>query len=100
MAGIGLLRSRERVGHAAFAVSAAGCIGGSPLFKRLENTGFVMAVPKRKTTPSKRGMRRSHDSLRVEAFQECPNCGELKRPHNMCDKCGYYNGREVVAIGA
>jgi len=63
-------------------------------------TGFVMAVPKRKTSPSKRGMRRSHDSLRVEAFQECANCGELKRPHNMCDKCGYYNGREVVAIGA
>jgi large subunit ribosomal protein L32 len=62
--------------------------------------GLVMAVPKRKTSPSKRGMRRSHDSLKVEAFQECSNCGELKRPHNLCDKCGYYNGREVVAIGA
>ncbi|MBK6413743.1 MAG: 50S ribosomal protein L32 [Sphingopyxis sp.] len=42
-----------------------------------------MAVPKRKTSPSKRGMRRSHDSLKVEAFQECPNCGELKRPHTL-----------------
>eukprot|EP01035_Chromulina_nebulosa_P008313 gene8312-11269_t len=42
-----------------------------------------MAVPKRKTTPSKRGMRRAHDSLTVAAFQECPNCGELKRPHNL-----------------
>jgi large subunit ribosomal protein L32 len=59
-----------------------------------------MAVPKRKTSPSKRGMRRSHDKLPVEAFQECSNCGELKRPHNLCTSCGHYNGREVVAIGA
>ena len=48
-----------------------------------------MAVPKRKTSPSKRGMRRSHDSLTVEAFQECSNCGELKRPHHVCPACGH-----------
>ncbi|CAN5374715.1 50S ribosomal protein L32 [soil metagenome] len=59
-----------------------------------------MAVPKRKTSPSKRGMRRSHDSLRIEAFQECSNCGELKRPHNLCVSCGHYNGREIIAVGA
>ncbi|MEO9470137.1 50S ribosomal protein L32 [Parasphingorhabdus sp.] len=57
-----------------------------------------MAVPKRKTTPSKRGMRRSHDALKVEAYQECANCGELKRPHHMCGSCGHYNGREVLAV--
>jgi large subunit ribosomal protein L32 len=56
-----------------------------------------MAVPKRKTSPSKRNMRRSHDSLSVESYQECPNCGELKRPHNLCNSCGHYNGREIVA---
>ncbi len=56
-----------------------------------------MAVPKRKTSPSKRNMRRSHDALSVEAYQECPNCGELKRPHNLCNSCGHYNGREIVA---
>lgn len=59
-----------------------------------------MAVPKRKTSPSKRGMRRSHDALSVEAYQECSNCGELKRPHHICGACGHYNGREVVAVGA
>src|SRR3546814_8434345 len=59
-----------------------------------------MAVPKRKTSPSKRGMRRSHDSLSVEAFQECPNCGELRRPHNLCTACGHYNGREIIAVDA
>lgn len=64
------------------------------------DTGADMAVPKRKTSPSKRGMRRSHDSLKVEAFQECTNCGELKRPHHLCTACGHYNGREVIAVGA
>lgn len=58
-----------------------------------------MAVPKRKVSPSRRGMRRSHDALKVEAFGECSNCGELKRPHNLCNHCGHYNGREIVAVG-
>jgi large subunit ribosomal protein L32 len=62
--------------------------------------GAEMAVPKRKTSPSRRNMRRSHDALTVEAFQECPNCGELKRPHNMCNACGHYNGREIVSVEA
>ena len=62
-------------------------------------TGATMAVPKRKVSPSRRGMRRSHDSLKVEAFHACSNCGELKRPHNLCSHCGHYNGREVVAVG-
>ena len=58
-----------------------------------------MAVPKRKVSPHRRGNRRSHDSLKVEAFHECPGCGELKRPHNLCLACGHYNGREIVAVG-
>ena len=56
-----------------------------------------MAVPKRKVSPHRRGNRRAHDSLTVEAHHECSNCGELKRPHNLCPHCGYYNGREVLA---
>ncbi|GBQ87358.1 50S ribosomal protein L32 [Acetobacter nitrogenifigens DSM 23921 = NBRC 105050] len=58
-----------------------------------------MAVPKRKTSPSRRGMRRSHEALRVESSAECGNCGELKRPHHICSHCGHYDGREVIAAG-
>jgi large subunit ribosomal protein L32 len=57
----------------------------------------AMAVPKRKTSPSKRNMRRSHHALRPDAHAECANCGELKRPHHVCSACGHYDGREVVA---
>ena len=55
-----------------------------------------MAVPKRKTSPSKRNMRRSHHALKAVVAGECANCGELTRPHHVCPKCGYYDGREVV----
>ena len=41
----------------------------------------------------------AHDALKVEAFVECSNCGELKRPHHLCVPCGHYNGREVIAVG-
>jgi large subunit ribosomal protein L32 len=42
-------------------------------------------------------MRRSHHALKVVAAMECPNCGELKRPHHVCASCGHYDEREVVA---
>lgn len=56
-----------------------------------------MAVPKSKISTSRRGMRRSHDALKANAVQECPNCGELKQPHHVCSACGFYGEREVVA---
>lgn len=56
-----------------------------------------MAVPKKKISKSRRDMRRSHHALKPQSRIECPNCGELKRPHHVCKACGYYEGREVVA---
>ncbi len=54
-----------------------------------------MAVPKRKTSPSKRGMRRSHDSLKRTNPVEDKTTGELKRPHHVSAD-GYYKGRKVT----
>lgn len=56
-----------------------------------------MAVPKSKITRSRRGQRRSHDALVASNPAECPNCGELKRPHHVCASCGHYDEREIVA---
>jgi len=56
-----------------------------------------MAVQQNRVTRSKRNMRRAHDSLKAVSGQECPSCGELKRPHHVCRACGHYNDREVVA---
>lgn len=57
-----------------------------------------MAVPKRKVTQSRRNMRRAHDSLTPKAYNECSNCGEMKRPHHVCAACGHYDGREVIEV--
>ncbi len=54
-----------------------------------------MAVPKRKQSPSRRGMRRSHDALKPVGVHECKGCGEQKRPHHVCPACGQYDEREV-----
>jgi len=57
---------------------------------------FTMAVPKRKTTPSKRGMRRSADALKQPAYVEDKDSGELRRPHHIDLKTGMYRGRQVL----
>ena len=56
-----------------------------------------MAVPKKKVSSSRQRMRRAHHALDVQTSTECPNCGELKRPHHVCGSCGHYDKREVVA---
>ncbi|MBH68691.1 MAG: 50S ribosomal protein L32 [Rhodospirillaceae bacterium] len=55
-----------------------------------------MAVPKRKTTPSKRNMRRAHDAIKPDAYVESPDTGELHRPHHIDLKTGQYRGRQVL----
>ena len=57
-----------------------------------------MAVPKSKITRSRRGMRRSHDSLIADAYVESKDTGELHRPHHIDLKTGMYKGRQVLNI--
>jgi large subunit ribosomal protein L32 len=56
----------------------------------------VMAVPKRKTTPSRRGMRRAHDSVKTTQWVEDQHTGEPKRRHHIDLKTGMYKGRQVI----
>ena len=56
----------------------------------------AMAVPKRKTSPSKRGMRRSADALARPAYIEDKDSGELRRPHHIDLKTGIYRGRQIL----
>ncbi len=57
-----------------------------------------MAVPKRKTSRSKRDMRRAnHDRVTAPQTIACPNCGDMMLPHRVCPACGQYKGRQIVA---
>ncbi|MBN2644740.1 MAG: 50S ribosomal protein L32 [Desulfuromonadaceae bacterium] len=55
-----------------------------------------MAVPKKKTSKSKRDMRRSHDGLTAPGISICPQCDEPKQPHRACAACGFYKDRDVL----
>jgi len=55
-----------------------------------------MAVQKSRKTPSKRGMRRSHDALSSETLSVEPTTGETHRRHHVSAD-GYYRGRKVIA---
>ncbi|ESQ78120.1 50S ribosomal protein L32 [Asticcacaulis sp. BYS171W] len=55
-----------------------------------------MAVPKRKVSPSRRNMRRSHHALGANSYVEDKDTGELRRPHHVDLKTGIYKGRQVL----
>jgi large subunit ribosomal protein L32 len=54
-----------------------------------------MAVPKKKTSKSRRNMRRSHHALDKVNVVIDPITGEYKRPHHINDD-GTYNNRQVL----
>jgi large subunit ribosomal protein L32 len=57
-----------------------------------------MAVPKRKTTPSKRNMRRSHHRIKPTNIVEDKKSGEFRLSHHVDLKTGFYNGKKILDI--
>ena len=54
-----------------------------------------MAVQQNRKTPSKRGMRRSHDALSNPTLSVQSTTGETHRRHHVSPD-GFYRGRKVV----
>ena len=57
-----------------------------------------MAVPKRKTSKSRRDKRRAHWKAKSPGLVECPQCHQMKLPHQVCPNCGYYRGRQAIEV--
>lgn len=55
-----------------------------------------MAVQQNRKSPSKRGMRRAHDSLTNPSLSIEPTTGETHLRHHISPD-GYYRGRKVVS---
>ena len=55
-----------------------------------------MAVPKRRTSKSRKRKRRAHWKATAPTLTECSHCHHPKAPHVVCPNCGYYAGREVI----
>ena len=54
-----------------------------------------MAVQKSRVSPSKRGMRRSHDALSSKQLATDPTTGETHLRHHVTAD-GYYRGKKVI----
>ena len=57
-----------------------------------------MAVPKRKTSISRKKMRRSHHRLNPTNIVEDKKSGEYKLSHHVDLKSGFYNGKKILDI--
>lgn len=57
-----------------------------------------MAVPKRKQSKQRSRTRYANWKIVSPTISECPQCHELKSPHRVCKKCGYYDGVQRVEI--
>ena len=55
-----------------------------------------MAVPKHKTSKSKRDSRRAQWKTSAPSVTKCPQCGEPTLPHHVCPECGTYKGRTIM----
>ena len=57
-----------------------------------------MAVPKKRTSKSKKNSRRSHDRLPQLQLGSCSQCGTAIPTHRVCHNCGHYAGKPVVNL--
>ena len=57
-----------------------------------------MAVAQRRTSKSRRNMRRSHHALKAPTVTTCSKCGKPLKPHTVCKACGYYNGKKIINV--
>ena len=57
-----------------------------------------MAQPKRRWSKARTHLKRSTWKLEKITTATCPHCQEPVLPHRVCSNCGYYNGKEVMAV--
>ena len=58
-----------------------------------------MAVPKKQLTKRRQGNRRSQKHGKVSPLQlaVCSNCNAKTFAHTVCNNCGFYKGRKIIA---
>ncbi|MBN4066790.1 50S ribosomal protein L32 [Simkania negevensis] len=56
-----------------------------------------MAVPRNRTSNSKKNMKRSHHAKKPKTLTACMGCGSMRRPHAICLSCGRYGDKTYIA---
>lgn len=56
-----------------------------------------MAVPRNRLSNARKNSKRAHHAKKVKHLSSCAGCGETKRPHFACGKCGAFGSPEPQA---
>ena len=57
-----------------------------------------MPVPKQRRSKSKKRIKKATWKIQAPQLRPCPKCGEKGLPHQACQACGTYKGRQVITI--
>ncbi len=57
-----------------------------------------MPVPFRRVSKTRKAKRRTHQRATVPTTSMCSNCGNVVKPHNVCESCGFYKGKKVIDV--
>ena len=57
-----------------------------------------MAVPKRSWSKKRTRTRNAHWKIEAKNLGTCDNCNSKLLPHRACGVCGFYRGKQVVAV--
>ena len=57
-----------------------------------------MAVPRSRSSNSKKNSRSANSALKAKCLSTCSNCNKTKMPHTVCPFCGFYAKKSVIAI--
>jgi large subunit ribosomal protein L32 len=57
-----------------------------------------MANPTHRHSKSRRDKRRANWKGQSPNLSTCPDCGEPRLPHRVCQSCGSYKGRKVLQV--
>jgi large subunit ribosomal protein L32 len=67
---------------------------------KIEYNTEMPQEPKKRHSRARKGKRRASIKLQSPSYKTCKNCGKLTYPHTACKKCGFYSGKQAVAIRA
>ncbi len=57
-----------------------------------------MAHPKQKQSKARTAKRKANWKLTAPNVTQCSHCHQSVRPHRVCGNCGWYDGRQAVAV--
>jgi large subunit ribosomal protein L32 len=56
-----------------------------------------MAVPRNRLSNARKNSKRAHHAKKPRNTAKCANCGNARLPHVICQSCGSYGNRVVIA---